>query len=239
MQMFLQIHLRSCWQFWSAALLGKWWYWHLISVHCPAPNGAHCFLQEWVGATLFPPNTASRSQVVSIPCRKWFRLLLRWDHLCCQFQPPWLSFLSLLQGRPEFTTCSWLCRAESTLWFDFGSCVTGFYSGSLPGIVLASDVYLANFVQVRMSGRLFLKHFNGFIVLRGTFATKGNHHLFPKTFWRRSLQLLRCGCGALSLERAVRSTLKETMWMCLKCPSVYKRNLFRSHGDPSNLPHGT
>lgn len=87
MQMFLQIHLRSCRQFWSAALFGKWWYWHLISLHCPAPNGAHCFLQDWVGATLFPPNTASRSQVVLIPCGKWFRLLLHWDHLCVSSSP--------------------------------------------------------------------------------------------------------------------------------------------------------
>lgn len=81
MQMFLLIHVRSCWQFWSAALFGKGWYWQLISVHRPAQNGARCFLQGWVGTTLFPPNTASRAQVVSIPCRKWFRLFV------CPFQP--------------------------------------------------------------------------------------------------------------------------------------------------------
>lgn len=37
-------------------------------------------------------------------------------------------------------------RAESAMWFDFGSSVTSSASGSLAGTVLAVDDYLACFV---------------------------------------------------------------------------------------------
>lgn len=49
MQMCLQIHLWPCWQFLSATPFVRWWYWYLLSFHCPDPNGVHCFLHNRVG----------------------------------------------------------------------------------------------------------------------------------------------------------------------------------------------
>lgn len=47
------------------------------------------------------------------------------------------------------------------MWFDFGSSVTSSSSESLAGTVLAVDVYLACFVCVRISVRLFLTYLSG------------------------------------------------------------------------------
>lgn len=129
----------------------------------------------------------------------------------CQSQSPWHSFLFLTTRKTRLYYCSWLCRSQSAMWFDFGSSVTSSASGSLAGTVLAVDVYLACFVWVRISVRLFLTYLSVLIVLRGIFATKGNHHLFLKEFCTRSLHLLKTWVwGSLSLKLAVSSTLKET-----------------------------
>lgn len=112
MQMFLQIHLWSCWQFLSTALFGRWWCWHLFSIRCPAQNGAHCFLPNWVGTLSYL--TQRGGQFVSIPCRKWFLLLVLPDHLCVNPNPVDTHSCSLLQGRPDFTTAldseGWECH---------------------------------------------------------------------------------------------------------------------------------
>lgn len=110
-------------------------------------------------------------------------------------------FFFLQQGRPEFTTSSWLCRAESSMLF-------GSYVNYSFNRFQAIGVSLADFVWVRISVRLFLTYLNPLTVLRGTFATKESQNQFPAKFWMRSLLLLEASVWALKL--ASRSTLKET-----------------------------
>lgn len=158
--------------------------------------------------------------------------------ICASAPAPGLSCLSLLQG-DQGSLPALGRRAKSALRFDFGSSVTGSYSGPLPWLVLAFDVYLAYFVQVRISVKLFMKHFNGLIVLRGTFATKGNHHLFHTQKMKEKPAITEIWVWDSVFETGCEECFEgdhvnvPNMLLCVQC------SLSRSHGDPSNFPHGT
>lgn len=98
--------------------------------------------------------------------------------------------------------------------------------------------YLASLVQVRISVRLFLKHFNGLIVLRGTFATKGNH-LFPKIILKEKPAITEIWGWGSAFETGCEECFEGDHVNVPKMPLRVQRNLVRSHGDPSSLPHGT
>lgn len=87
---------------------------------------------------------------------------------------------------------------------------SGSRSRPLAGTVSAIHVCFACFVGVRISVRLFWIYSSVFIVVRGTFATKENHHLFPKERWMRSRHLLKARVWGSSWKLAVRSTGKGT-----------------------------
>lgn len=224
MQMFLQIHLWPCWPFLSTAVFGRWWRWHLFSIHCP-PQIEPLFSPRLGGHDALPPYHREQGAVCLSSLQKLLLLFLRWAHSCVSPSPadshscPYSGKtrarhpLLTLQGWGRLVVWLW------KLWNGFLQRIpTWDCSGSwcLPCLFCPSKKFCEVIFNIFERSNCAKRHL----------CHKGKSSSIAKKILKEKPALTETWVwGSVFETMAVKRTVKETTSVCLKCSSVYSDDL--------------